>query len=94
MGTERVPSSSSLRAAVGHEPEHLVPDGVAGDRRAGLLDHPGVVTAKDGRELVLDHVFEDPAGVDVPPFSSSPPSLPAGGKPPVPRGVVAAFSRA
>jgi hypothetical protein len=50
-----------LRAAVGQEPEHLVPDGVAGDRRAGLLDHPGVVTAKDDRELVLDHALA-PAG--------------------------------
>jgi hypothetical protein len=42
------------------EPEHLVPDGVAGDRRAGLLDHPGIVTAEDDRELVLDHALEDP----------------------------------
>jgi len=47
---------------VGQEPEHLVPDGVAGGRRAGLLDHPGVVTAKDDRELVLDHALENPAG--------------------------------
>jgi hypothetical protein len=35
---------------------------LAGEVLEGLVDLPGVVTAKDDRELVLDHALEDPAG--------------------------------
>jgi hypothetical protein len=72
------------RAAVGQEPEHLVPDGVAGDRRPGLLDHPGIVTAQDDRELVLGHalpfVGSGTGGKSrSPSVYSPPPSLPSRG---------------
>jgi hypothetical protein len=43
-------------------PEHLVAWGVAGDGRADLLDHAGVVTAQHDRELVLGHALEVAGG--------------------------------